>query len=179
MQLSYDPRADRLLWQLRTRDGAVVGVWLTRRMVARLWPPFQQLVVQAHLQQSTQPGSIAVPQAREMMAEVARQRPLPGTDFRAPFDAQAVSRPLGPEPLLADQIELVPTPPAQGKGVQIRIRESGGRSLELSLSDEMSTALMRLMESAISASAWFDGTTLPAAAAPTQAPPGEKPTVLN
>jgi hypothetical protein len=166
MQLAYDQRADRLLWQLRTRDGAVVGVWLTRRMVARLWPPFQQWVMQVPLQQTVQSGSIVLPQAREMLAEVARQRPLPGTDFRAPFDAQAVSRPLGPEPLLPDQIELMPLPPAQGKGLQIRIREAGGRSLELGLSEEMSTALMRLMESAIAASAWFDSGLVAAAPGP-------------
>ena len=172
MQLTYDARADRLSWQIRTRDGAMYGVWLTRRMVARLWPPMQKLVLQAAAPQIA-PGSIAVPEAREMMAEAARQRPLPTADFSAAFDPTPVSRPLGPEPLLPDAIDLTPVAGVGGAAgaLHVRVRELGGRSLELQLGDDLATALLRLMEAAIGTSAWFAHVAAQTAPEP-HSPPG-------
>ncbi|MBL8331212.1 MAG: hypothetical protein JNJ71_20410 [Rubrivivax sp.] len=176
IQLSYELRADRLLWQLRTREGAVVGVWLTRRMVERLWPHFQHWVLQAQLPpRPAGPAAAAaaaptvMPQAREMLADVARQRPLPQADFEQPFDAQALTRPLGPEPLLPDAIDLAPVSGPGGRRLALRVRETGGRSLDLQLGDDLATALLRLMERAVAASEWFAA---PAGSAGTEAAPG-------
>ena len=47
MQVRYDTNADRVLWQLRTFGGELFAVWLTRRMLQRLWQPFQNMVTQA------------------------------------------------------------------------------------------------------------------------------------
>ena len=65
----------------------------------------------------------------DVLVDAARQRPLPSADFKSPFDPQPVSQPLGPEPLLPDLIDLVPV--AQPKGIHIKIRETGGRGLEM------------------------------------------------
>jgi hypothetical protein len=157
MQLVYEQRADRLLWHIRTRDGALYSVWLTRRLMMRLWPPFQKLVAEAALAPISSGRAMAVPEAQAMMADVARQRPLPGANFQAPFDARPRSRPLGPEPLLPDNVEL--SPPAAGgsppRGLVIRIREHEGRSLDMQLNDDLSTALMRLMDQALVAAEWW------------------------
>lgn len=172
MQLTYDARADRLIWQIRTRDGAMYGVWLTRRMVARLWPPMQKMVLQAAAPVIS-PQSIAVPEAREMLAEAARHRALPTADFAAAFDPTPVSRPLGPEPLLPDAIDLTPVPGVGGAAgaLNVRVRELGGRSLELQLGDDLAAALLRLMEAAISTSAWFGHVAVEAAAEPVERGP--------
>jgi hypothetical protein len=165
MQVVYERRADRLLWQVRTRDGALYGVWLTRRLMMRLWPPFQRLVADAALAQVSTAGALALPQAREMMAEVARHKPLPGANFEAPFDSKPTARPLGPEPLLPEHVELTPRAATGSapRALVIRIREHEGRSLDLQLTEDLSIALMRLMEKALGAAEWWPSTHTPAA----------------
>ncbi len=155
MQLRYDARADRLLWQIRSRQGELFAVWLTRRLALRLWPHFERMVTQASMPQVNAASATLVPQARELMAEIARQRPLPAADFQAPFDAAALARPLGPEPLLPDTLDLTPTPKAPGQGLSIHIKEAGGRSLRLQLGHDLATALMRMLEQALQSSDWL------------------------
>jgi hypothetical protein len=150
MQVSYDASADRLHWQVRTRAGEIIAVWLTRRMLSRLWPPFVQLVTRSAAD-ITQDATV-LPEAREMLAQAARDRPLPSADFKTRFDATPTARPLGAEPLLATAIDLAPG--VNGRGIAIRIREGTGRSVELKLGDELATALMRLIEKALGASEW-------------------------
>jgi hypothetical protein len=44
IQVKYDALADRLLLQIRTREEVLFPIWLTRRMVMRLWPHFRIMV---------------------------------------------------------------------------------------------------------------------------------------
>jgi len=172
MQVKYDAMADRLLWQVRTRAGEIYAVWLTRRMVVRLWPPFQQLVTTSAVAHAT-PGSTVLPEAREMLAQAALERPLPSADFKTRFDSSDAVQPLGPDPLLPAAIDLAPG--AQGKGLALKLRDPGGRSIELRLSDDLATALLRLMEKAIAASEWG----IVAAAAEVPEIPATRPGALN
>ena len=94
-----------------------------------------------------------------MLEQAALQRPLPGTDFEKPFAEADASHPLGPEPLLPAAIDLRPV--ASGVLV-ITLREERGRRLEMSLTTELSTALLRLMDGALKQADW---------ALPVQAPP--------
>jgi len=75
MQVRYQPAADRILWQVRTLTGELFAVWLTRRMVKQLWPPLSKLVTSAGVAQVA-PHATVLPEAREMMAQVARTRPV-------------------------------------------------------------------------------------------------------
>jgi hypothetical protein len=158
IQLRYDPAADRLLMQVRTTKAELYSAWLTRRMVARLYPLFLQKVALAGVARSV-PQAMPVPEARQMLEQAALQRPLPGTDFQKPFSEADASHPLGPEPLLPAAIDLRPV--ASG-GLVITLREERGRRLEMSLTNELSTALLRLMDGALKMADWA----LPAHAAP-------------
>ena len=170
MQVKYEPGADRLLWQVRTRGGEIYAVWLTRRMVSRLWAPFQQLVTRGAVAQVARPDAVVLPEAREMLAQAARERPLPTADFKTRFDPTPTAQPLGPEPLLPTAIDLAPG--VNGKGLAIRLREDGGRRVELKLGDDLATALLRLVEKAVVAADWG----LPVApAAPEAAPAAPVP----
>ncbi len=179
IQVKYDAMADRLLMQVRTRAGEVFAVWLTRRMVQRLWPPFRQLVTRIGVAR-TAPGASVLPEAREMMAQAVRDRPLPAADFNARFDAEATTQPLGPEPLLPAAIDMAPGPAGPGGapvGLLLKLREHRGRSLELRLGDDLATALLRLVDKALVAAEWGLGAS-PAAGTVAQAdvqierPPG-------
>jgi hypothetical protein len=176
MQLAYQPAADRLLWQVRTGDGQLYAVWLTRRMVRLLWQPLGNLVTNASLLQEM-PHASVLPQARDMLAETLRHRPLPGASFDQPFDTRVTARPLGTEPLLPEAIDLGPGP--GGQGLKLQVREgNGGRSITVQLSADLAAALQRLVEQAVAASDWGlqIGTPDADAAGPTGA---QRPTVLN
>lgn len=170
MQLRYQPAADRLLWQLRTQGGDLYAVWLTRRMVRLLWPPLHKLVTQAGLAQ-VMPHASVLPEAQAMLAQAVQARPLPGTSFNEPFNAQPVAQPLGAEPLLPEAIDLGPG--ADGLGLKLQLREPGGRRLAMQLSADLATALLRLLGQALAAADWG----LDIAAAQDAAP--ARPSMLN
>ena len=180
MQVRYQPAADRLLWQVRTQTGELFAVWLTRRMLRQLWPPLRHLVTSAGMAQVA-PNATVLPEAREMMAQVARARPLAHANFSTPFDAKPVAQPLGPEPLLPTAIDLGPG--ADAKGLRITVREPAGRHMTLALSADLATALMRLLEQALAEADWGLGSAV--ATAPSGIPgaeppaPPTPPTLLN
>ncbi|MDP2004830.1 MAG: hypothetical protein Q8K45_04075 [Rubrivivax sp.] len=150
IQVRYAATADRLLLQLRTTQAEVYAVWLTRRMVQRLYPPFRQAVTQASVARAT-PQALPVPEARQMLEQAALQRPLQGADFAQPFaDADAI-HPLGPEPLLPDTADL--RPGADGQ-LTLAVRETRGRRIELTLNADLATALLRLLDHALVAAEW-------------------------
>jgi hypothetical protein len=154
MQVRYEPAADRLLWQVRTFGGELFEVWLTRRLFRLFWPPLQQRVVQSGILQVLPQADTAtvMPEAREMLAQQARERPLPAADFSVPFNPQAQARPLGEQPLLPSAVDLGKG--AQGHGLALRLREAGGRQLELNLTADLATALTRLFEQVLAAADW-------------------------
>ena len=162
MQVRYEPTADRVLWQVRTGGGELFAVWLTRRMLRQLWPHLQRLVTHASVLRLA-PHATVLPEARDMLAQAARSRSLPNTDFATPFDAKATALPLGAQPLLPVAIDLGPGP--EGKGLALAAREADGRNIRLALSDDLATGLMRLLEQALVATDW--GILAPAAAADT------------
>lgn len=173
MQVRYQPGPDRVLWQVRTSNGELFAVWLTRRMLKLLWPPLQKLVTQAGMVRvapNATPATV-LPEAQAMLAQAARERPLASARFNEPFDTQAVARPLGPEPLLPEAIDLGPA--ADGPGLQLQVRETGGRRLALKLSDDLATGLVRLLEQALAEADWGLLQTAAAPAAPAA------PVVLN
>lgn len=176
MQLRYQPAADRLLWQLRTSDGQLYAVWLTRRMVRLVWSPMANLVTNAGLRQEM-PHASVVPEAQAMLAEAMRTRPLPGASFDQPFDTTVAARPLGPEPLLPEAVDLGPGP--GGQGLKLQLREApGGRSITVQLTADLATALQRLVTQALAAADWGLELAEPVAG-PTGADGDARPAVLN
>ena len=151
MQVRYEPTADRVLWQLRSAGGEVFALWLTRRMLRQLWPHLDRMVTQASVLRLV-PHASVLPEAHAMLAQAARSRHLPNTDFATPFDAKATALPLGSLPLLPVAIDLGPGP--EGKGLALAAREADGRNIRLALSDDLATGLMRLLEQALRETDW-------------------------
>jgi hypothetical protein len=150
LQVRYDPLADRLLIQVRMRDDELIATWLTRRMAARLRAPLRDAVTRLGLARA-HPDAIAVPEARAMIEQAVRDRPLPSADFRQPFETRDASYPLGPEPLLPAHIDIRPGPTGT---LVLTLREERGRRLELQLADDLATALLRLTEQALAVADW-------------------------
>jgi hypothetical protein len=150
IEVRYLPEADRLLMQVRTRAGELVSIWFTRRLMMRLWTPLQQLAARVAVAR-TAPGSVALPEARDMLAQAAREQVLKDTDFKTPFDRSAAGHPLGAEPLLASQVELAPT---AEHGMAFKIHEHRGRHLSMALTASLTNAVAQLFERALQASDW-------------------------
>lgn len=165
IQVKYDAAADRLLMQVRTRADELFAIWLTRRMLQRLWPPFQQLGARVALSRA-RPDAVLLPEAQAMLADAARQRSLRHADFTQQFVDARAHQPLGPQPLLATEVELQAD--AKG-GLRMKISESQGRQITLQFNDELHAALTRLIEQALAAADW--GLPLPVAAIPDAPPP--------
>jgi hypothetical protein len=151
MQLKFDPAADRLLWQLRTFGGELFAIWLTRRLVRKLFPPAQDIVTRAGIAQ-LMPGANVMPEARDMLSQAARERPLATAQFDQPFNPVPVSKPLGDEPLLPAIFKLAPAP--QQSGMTLELQEASGRRLTLQLTNDLATALVRLIEQALVDADW-------------------------
>ncbi|RVU46441.1 hypothetical protein [Rubrivivax rivuli] len=168
IQLRYEATADRLLLQVRSTQAEIYAAWLTRRLVSRLLPPFRQAVTASSLQ-TVAPHALPVPEARQMLEQAALQRPLPGTQFNQLFQVDEQCRhPLGSEPLLADAGELRRGP---GDELHLVLQETRGRQIDLGLTPELATALLRLMDGALAAADWAL-----AADATSAAPVADEPT---
>jgi hypothetical protein len=162
IQLRYDPVADRLLLSVRSHAAELYTAWLTRRMVARLDAPFRQAVARLALPRS---AALPVPEAQALLEQVARERPLKDAAFDRPFEgAHDATYPLGRDPLLPSEIDVRALPAG---GLAVALREARGRRLELTLNDDLATALMRLLDQALKLADW----SLPAAAAPADTAP--------
>lgn len=157
IHLRYDAVADRLLLSVRTRAAEAYGVWLTRRMAGRLAAPLRQAVARLPLSRGPRaPGApapaIPVPEAQRMLEEVARERPLKDASFGEPFaGTDDATHPLGPEPLLPDEIDLRMAPAG---GLQMSLREPRGRRLDLVLGDDLATGLSRLLDRTLAQTDW-------------------------
>jgi hypothetical protein len=144
-------------------------------MLLKLWGPLQHVITQSGITQAA-PHATVLPEARQMLAQAARERPLANADFGKPFDTTApAALPLGAEPLLPVAIDIGPG--ADGKGLNLRAREQDGRQLGLQLSDDLAVALMRLIDRALAEADWGHAPTAPPAEP--EAPAPAVPRVLN
>lgn len=172
LALHYRPEADRLLLRVNAADGQFFAVWFTRRLTVRLWPHLDQMVtaqgVRQELHQQAAGDATPVPEAQAMLASAARERALTRTDFSTPFDSGNAkkSEPLGPEPMLATEVQLAPL--AQG-ALRLLIVDDKKRTLQLQLTEEMATAVRELMTRALAQADWGIAPQADASVAPAEA----------
>lgn len=181
LALHYRPEPDRLLLRVNSSDGQLFAVWFTRRLAMRLWPHLNQMVTQLGVQHevaqlgsqratSTQaPDATLLPEARAMLADAARERALRKTDFATPFDTQANAQPLGPEPMLATEVQLAPLP---NGCLRVIVIDGAKRNVQLQLTEELATAVRELMAQALRQADWGLAIETPVAAA--ESAPEEK-----
>jgi hypothetical protein len=150
IQVRYDAHADRLLLQVRTVQGEIYPVWLTRRLVSHMLVPLRKTLASVGVA-AAMPQALPVPEARQMLEDAVLQRPLPGADFAQPFADQGASHPLGQEPLLPANANLTPR---AGGVLTLAVADAQGRQVELNLPHDMATALLRLVEGALAQAEW-------------------------
>lgn len=176
VSITYQPDQDRLLVRLRTREEQLFELWLTRRLMIRLWQPLQNTASAVALG-GVSSGATVLPEAREMMTQTLREQSKQSADFRSPFEENARERPLGDTPMLVVAIDLKRKP---DRHVDINWRDETQRNLTTSLSPDLLNNVLTLLERALVKSEWG----LVAAPAPAAAPGPQSnnpapPRVLN
>jgi hypothetical protein len=173
LALHYRPEADRLLLRVNSADGQLFAVWFTRRLAMRLWPHLNQMVTQLGVQHEVaqlgarrettpqKPDATLLPEARAMLADAARERALKKTDFATPFDTQTSAHPLGPDPILATEVQLAPLP---NGCLRLIVIDGAKRTVQLQLTEELATAVRELMAQALRQADWGLAIEIPVAA---------------
>ena len=150
IQVKFDPLADRLILLVRTQDAQLFKVWLTRRMLVRLWPALGGSL--GHLAAvKAAPQALVAPDARNMLAAHAKASALNQADFSTPFEDQDLQTPMGGEPMLPEAVDVSAL---QNGDMRLRFRAPGGTSLELMVQEAMIHATMSLIEKAVAQAEW-------------------------
>lgn len=147
MNLAYDRQQDRLLMRLSTSDDTEYRMWLTRRMVAGMWPGIVQLV------QSTTVARQAVdPGTKRAVVEFQREHALRETQFGAPYEAAKLTPAIPGEPILVWGIQMRPAPDGNGHDINFLPKEGAG--VHIRLQDQMLHAWIKLLQDVMTAADW-------------------------
>jgi len=161
-QLRFDAEQDRLLLRVNTSDRKEFRLWLTRRMVARLWPVLRAALESDELVQS-QPDRVA----RDTVLSFQQDKALAQADFQSAFREKAEELPFGEAPVLVSKVQLSPTP--QG-GRLLRLAPTRGPSVQIGLNPFMLHSFCGLLVQAVAQTDW--GLGLKLVQAPVDAPSG-------
>lgn len=160
MSVSYLPEQDRMLLRIRASSGEETRMWLTRRLMAGLWPVLSRVLTDHLLKLEAAGSSLAGadPQLRQMLADFRKEEFLQHADFDTPYQEAATLAAAGEEPLLVTDVEV--TPLAQGP-LRLRFRERPAtagdrpaRSAQLEMEPKVMQGLMHLLEQALVQSQW-------------------------
>ncbi len=160
LQVRFEAEQDRLRLRIRTSDDAVLQAWLTRRLVARLWPHLEQALA-ANADVSAQDSD----EARRAVKDFQREGALQKSDFSKPFEEG--TNLLGDEPLLVAKATLGRDEDHPGVHV-LRLEPKDGRGLNLRLPEAILHTLCELIRRAVAKADW--GIELAAAPPPASAP---------
>ena len=147
LKIDFNPEGDRLLMQLSTSEGAEMRLWLTRRFVKLLWPLLVQLAEDASPRIKTQ----ANPEARKALLSLEHEQAVARADFSKPYEAEAVTMPLGAEPLLLARIQTGRDP--SGLPV-LALHPPQGQGLTLSFDSVLLHSVCRLLQAAVKKTDW-------------------------
>lgn len=178
LSATYQPEDDRLLLRIRTHADELIECWWTRRMTQRLLPALQKLAVELSVS-GTSARATVLPEARDMVAQGARQRSRQQADFQTVFNDGEAARPLGESPLLITAAEVKIDRTASPAVVRCTLRDAQQRSVTLKLDETLLYNTLALLETAVRQADWgLDALTATSATSPAD-PPDRASALLN
>lgn len=149
LQLAYSAEQDRILIRINSGDGQEVRCWLTRRMVSRLLPSIR--TVMKTMINSDRP--LAEP-AREALLDMNREVALQGADFATPFAEKPQALPLGADPLLVTQIEMLPMGQGGNGELLVKFSTSNGFGFEIRMAESLQHGFQELLRKTLAQTDW-------------------------
>lgn len=177
-----------MLARINTTEREEMRLWLTRRLLAGLWPLMNR-VVGEHLLKHELAGAALTgqdDQLKKMLTDFRKEELLQHADFQTPYADRQDKLPLGEEPLLVTDVDL--TPLADGR-IQMGFTErvpgtEKVRGFQVELDPKAVQGFMHLLDQALAHSQWregFSNTDAPESPSetPGEEPPTSKPRYLN
>lgn len=152
LNVAFDPVQDRLLLRASTTDAQEFRFWLTRRMVAKLWP---RLIESLQAEAAPQAAAVARPEFLEFRHAEAIQQ----SDLSTPYSSAPKTLALGDEPLLANQLSLHQL---NAQRYELILGTATGTRVNLVLPTPVLHGLLKLLQDAAKNAQWALDLTLPA-----------------
>lgn len=163
LSVTYSSEEDRILARINTTAGEEMRLWLTRRLMAGLWPLLSKLMT-GHLLRLEAAGSsldAASEELRTMLADFRKQEFLQHADFETPYKEEQASLPLGEEPLLVTDVDAAPLPNGR---LRLSFNETlpgkpdprEPRRFQMEMEPKLMQGLLHLLEQALAQSRWRD-----------------------
>ena len=154
LQASYQARQDRILLRMNTQSSEEFRLWLTRRMVKSFLPHLVQ--VSAQLDRQTVQLVSHDGTSRDALSAFKKQESLALADFKTPYKAQALTLPMGREPLLVTTVHITPL---DQQNLRLGFEEQADsgdqpRAFEITLGSVLLHSLLHLLELALTNADW-------------------------
>lgn len=162
MSARHDQEQDRILVSLNTTDDEELRFWLTRRLMDRLWPTLNALVIEhfsipSNAQTDGYVDLDALDEdSKAMLAQAQQEASLQSADFKTPYKSGALRQPLGERPLLVTKVDLTIN---KSQHLRLRVTEAlqdGGtpREFQMELKPELTFGFMQLLKQALANADW-------------------------
>ena len=157
IKVEFVAEQDRLLMRLASGDRSEVLLWLTRRCVKLLWPLLVKMAESA-------PGIVLqpVPEARQALLDMERERALANADFASPYKAAGREPLLGAEPVLVARMHSERN--NRGQNV-LALLPLEGQGVNLALDDTLLHGVCKLLQDAVEQAGWDMKLVLPTGSA--------------
>ena len=166
LSVNYLAEQDRIHMRINTDASEEVRLWLTRRLMAGLWPLLSRLFTQYLLKLEAAGSSLdtADDDLKKMLTDFRKEQFLREADFDTPYAESQMALPLGPEPLLITDVDASPRTSGH---LRLSFNErlpgtSEGRSFHVELDAKLMQGMMHLLEKALALSQWQEGFAKPA-----------------
>ncbi len=148
INVEYSKVEDRVVLRLNTTDKKELRLFLTRRLVKRVWNMLQEL-----LENTGAAKTMADPALRRAMVGFDQEKATPEESFAKPFDADAADFPLGAEPVLLTGLSFTAgaKPGALGK---LALRTAGGHEVGIPAADVVLHSLTKMLANIVATTDW-------------------------
>jgi len=166
LQAIYVAQQDRILLRLNTHAHQEYRLWLTRRMLTSFLPHLVQVSEQLTPAQAPNIGHDTSHDGadRSALTKFQRQEAVARADFETAYNADLLTLPIGAEPLLPSQIQVMQL---TNRHLCLSFQEEAQgddkpRDMQVTLSPEILHSFLHLMDLVLKAADW-GVVTLPAA----------------
>ena len=146
MTAEFVPVQDRILFRVTTREKREFRLWLTRRLVKKLWG-----VAVHSFETEPEVKAQVQPHVRNAVLSMKHQEAVEGSDFSQKHAADTQPALDMGEPLMATGVKI--THSDEGT-IQVAFLTAEGRAVNLNLNEEMLHALCHILQSAADRAEW-------------------------
>lgn len=146
MTAEFVPVQDRILFRVATREKREYRVWMTRRLVKKLWG-----VAVHSFEAEPEVKAQAQPHVRNAVLSMKHQQAVEHSDFSQKHEVDTKPALEMDEPLLATSVKIAHN---DAGTIQVMFLTVEGRTVNLNLNEEMLHALCHILQSAADRAGW-------------------------